>query len=122
MRDMDNYSACDEDSDNDVTSSVNSSVNLSVNSRRKMTTGRSGMRILDGFPEERSSVLIFVPGMEQINRLQDLIKNELPDAKLNILPLHSDIVIDQQQRVFLKSDPTWRKVNKIIFSCAKFHN
>jgi HrpA-like RNA helicase len=116
MRDMDNYSACDEDSDDGATSSVNSSLTTSTfnNHRRRATTGKNGMRILDGLPEERSSVLIFVPGMEQIKQLQDLITNELPDAKLNILPLHSDIVIDQQQRVFLKSDPTWRKVNNQI--------
>ncbi len=67
-------------------------------------------RVIDGLAEHRDSVLIFVPGMQQINQLTDLINKELPDRKLNVLPLHSDIVIEQQVRVFEKSEPTWRKV------------
>lgn len=67
-------------------------------------------RFIDGLPEVRGSVLIFVPGMEQIKQLQQLISEELPNKKLNILPLHSDIVISQQNKVFEKSQPTWRKV------------
>lgn len=67
-------------------------------------------RIINGLPEVRGSVLIFVPGMEQIKQLQDMISEEMPNEKLNILPLHSDIVIDQQNRVFEKSEATWRKV------------
>jgi HrpA-like RNA helicase len=67
-------------------------------------------RIIDGLAENRDSVLIFVPGMQQINNLTDLINKELPGRKLNVLPLHSDIVIEQQVRVFERSEPTWRKV------------
>lgn len=67
-------------------------------------------RFIDGLPEVRGSVLIFVPGMEHIKQLQQLISEELPNKKLNILPLHSDIVISQQSKVFEKSQPTWRKV------------
>ncbi|RMZ95877.1 ATP-dependent RNA helicase TDRD9 [Brachionus plicatilis] len=67
-------------------------------------------RFIDGLPEVRGSVLIFVPGMEHIKQLQQLISEELPSKKLNILPLHSDIVISQQNKVFEKSAPTWRKV------------
>lgn len=48
--------------------------------------------------------------MQQIHQLTDLINNELQDLKLNVLPLHSDIIIEQQVRVFEKSDLTWRKV------------
>lgn len=77
---------------------------------RRQKIGRKKLRILNGLAEIRGSVLIFVPGMEQIKQLQDLITEELPNNRLNILPLHSDIVIDQQKRVFEKSEPSWRKV------------
>lgn len=70
------------------------------------------MRIINNLPETRSSVLIFVPGMEQIKQLQELINEELPNEKyrLHILPLHSDIVLDQQNRVFEVSEPCYRKI------------
>jgi hypothetical protein len=110
------YSACGEETDDDdITSSeLSSSTTASrLKQRPRRTAANSSNqfpRIIDGLAEERGSVLIFVPGMNQIKSLQELITSELPNAKLNILPLHSDIVIDQQQRVFLKSESTWRKV------------
>lgn len=70
----------------------------------------SSNKFIDGFAEKRESVLIFVPGMQQIHAISDMIKRELPDRKLTVLPLHSDIVIEQQVRVFEKPQPTWRKV------------
>lgn len=70
----------------------------------------STSKFIDGFAEKRESVLIFVPGMHHIHALSDLIKRELPDRKLSVLPLHSDIVLEQQVRVFEKPQPTWRKV------------
>lgn len=71
---------------------------------------RRRLRIINGQAEQRSSVLIFVPGMDQIKDVQEMLKRELPDNKLTILPLHSDIVIDQQKLVFEPSQPCWRKV------------
>jgi HrpA-like RNA helicase len=74
------------------------------------TTAGTRLRVIDGLAEVRGSVLIFVPGMEHIKQLQELLEHELPNNKLRILPLHSDIVIDQQNLVFQKTEPTWRKV------------
>jgi ATP-dependent RNA helicase TDRD9 len=48
--------------------------------------------------------------MNEIKQLENILKRKLPNANLEILPLHSDIVIDQQKRVFLMSKPTYRKV------------
>ena len=77
----------------------------SITSKSKSTN-----LFIDGFPEKRESVLVFVPGMQHIHLLSDLIKRELSDRKLSVLPLHSDIVLEQQVRVFDRADPTWRKV------------
>ena len=71
---------------------------------------KSGPRIIGKFAEIRNSVLIFVPGMFYIQKLQELISKELPDNNLIILPLHSDIVSEQQQLVFEKPKATYRKV------------
>jgi HrpA-like RNA helicase len=73
----------------------------------------SNNRIIDGLAEFRASVLIFVPGMAQIQKLQELINvtlNMNEKRNLNILPLHSDIVIEQQVQVFRESERTVRKV------------
>lgn len=87
-----------------------SDINTTVEScaATKQSTVRN--RIIDGFAEIRDSVLIFVPGMQQIHQLTDLINRKLIDRKINTIPLHSDIVIEQQVRVFEKSNPCWRKV------------
>lgn len=71
---------------------------------------RRRLRIINGLAEQRNSVLIFVPGMDQIKDMEQLLKRELNDNKLTILPLHSDIVLDQQKLVFEPAQPLHRKV------------
>lgn len=101
IRESADYHPSDEESDIDA-------------ARRQASTesgsNKKKMRIIQGLAEQRGSVLIFLPGMEQIKQLQELITEEMPNAKLNILPLHSDIVIDQQNQVFAASSTAWRKV------------
>lgn len=82
----------------------------STNAQCDQDEVRKRLRILDGFPEFRDSVLIFVPGMHHIQVLKDRIEKELNNKKLIIIPLHSDIVMDQQNRVFEKAPPCYRKV------------
>ena len=50
--------------------------------------------------------------MEQIKQLQELISDELPAEKFKnlILPLHSDIVTEQQNRVFQATPEFYRKI------------
>ncbi|CAF1000834.1 unnamed protein product [Brachionus calyciflorus] len=51
-----------------------------------------------------------------ILKMTRLVQSYLEDIQVahqdddNILPLHSDIVINQQNRVFDRSEATWRKV------------
>lgn len=73
-------------------------------------TNQRRLRIVNGLAEVRASVLIFVPGMEHIKDLQELLMREMPERKLNVLPLHSDIVLDQQKLVFDSTLPFYRKV------------
>ena len=42
--------------------------------------------------------------------MKELIDKELHDCRITVLPLHSDIIIDQQRRVFERPRPTYRKV------------
>jgi len=98
----------EEDDENEFKNDSNNNNNNNNNGSKKPT--KKKLRIINGLPEERGSVLIFVPGMIQIQRLSELIEKELGKTNLKVLPLHSDIVIDQQNRVFLKADPTFRKV------------
>jgi ATP-dependent RNA helicase TDRD9 len=68
-------------------------------------------RLIDNLPEYRGSVLIFVPGMHDIQTLNDLITKEFPaEYKIDVIPLHSEIPLLQQQRVFLKPQACHRKV------------
>lgn len=71
---------------------------------------RQRLRIINGLAEQRNSVLIFVPGMDQIKDMEQMLKKEMNENKLTILPLHSDIVLDQQKRVFEPAQPLHRKV------------
>lgn len=67
-------------------------------------------RIIGDFAEMRASVLIFAPGMYEITRIEETLRTKFPHGQLNILPLHSDIAIEQQKRVFEKQQPTRRKI------------
>ena len=68
-------------------------------------------RIINGLAEQRGSVLIFVPGMYHILQVSEAIERELGShARLDVLPLHSEIVLEQQQRVFERAGPSHRKV------------
>jgi HrpA-like RNA helicase len=89
---------------------VKAAMNAPNTSNESGKEPKNTFRIIDGFAEVRGSVLIFVPGMFHIQRLQQIIYKELNDCKLKVIPLHSDIVVDQQIRVFEKSEPTWRKI------------
>jgi ATP-dependent RNA helicase TDRD9 len=49
---------------------------------------------------KRGSVLIFVPGMHEIRFIEQFLKTNMSDWSLQIIPLHSEISIDQQCKVF----------------------
>jgi HrpA-like RNA helicase len=95
---------------NETTESEEDNDDVNYNSTHKVQTGKRFPRLIDGLPESRKSVLIFVPGMHEIMQMKELIDKELHDCRITVLPLHSDIIIDQQRRVFERPKPSYRKV------------
>jgi ATP-dependent RNA helicase DHX57 len=64
--------------------------------------------------ETRGSVLVFLAGMKEITQVMELLdKHEQPSSKLLVLPLHSSVAIEQQQRVF---DRAPAGVTKVVLS------
>ncbi|XP_071961942.1 ATP-dependent RNA helicase TDRD9-like [Antedon mediterranea] len=65
------------------------------------------------FPEDRGSVLMFLPGKPEIETMDEhlnIFKTERRNQRIVILPLHSDITSQEQARVFYKPNPGFRKV------------
>jgi len=56
------------------------------------------------------SVLIFMPGLGEINELYELLEERIGSKKLWIIPLHSTLNSEEQQRVFRKPPPGYRKI------------
>ncbi|XP_035715225.1 ATP-dependent RNA helicase TDRD9 isoform X2 [Folsomia candida] len=97
---------------------------------RKLATDprvRSSKQTSNSRVEKRGSVLVFLPGMEEINRLyrsltsknqidlEDAVKDdpnfrEYDFHQWDVVPLHSTITSDEQQRVFDKPRPFHRKI------------
>eukprot|EP01043_Picozoa_sp_COSAG02_P022331 COSAG02_NODE_1158_length_14185_cov_21.954778_9_plen_489_part_00 len=65
----------------------------------------------DEFPE--GAILVFLPGLMEITNLFDQLSSnqrDLPRDRFRILPLHSTLSTQEQQRVFEKMPPNVRKV------------
>ncbi|XP_041810147.1 ATP-dependent RNA helicase TDRD9 [Chelmon rostratus] len=58
---------------------------------------------------ERGSVLVFLPGLHEINYLQEAL-TKLVHKRLQVYPLHSSITLEEQNGVFLSPVPGYRKV------------
>ncbi|GAB1603284.1 ATP-dependent RNA helicase TDRD9-like [Argonauta hians] len=56
------------------------------------------------------SVLVFVPGLSDIDRLYDRLKSLPGQHRLVIIPLHSSVTIEEQSKVFQAMNPGYRKV------------
>lgn len=65
---------------------------------------------INGFAPSRGAVLIFVPGMDDINRVEQFIKHKLPNAGFVYCQLHSEIALEQQMRVFQRCQAGERKI------------
>lgn len=64
----------------------------------------------NGFAPNRGSVLIFLPGIGEIHRLDEMFSNEKLRHRWWILPLHSTITVEEQSRVFEAPQPGDRKI------------
>ncbi|XP_007986155.1 ATP-dependent RNA helicase TDRD9 [Chlorocebus sabaeus] len=61
------------------------------------------------FVLERSSVLVFLPGLGEINYMHELLTN-LVHKRLQVYPLHSSVALEEQNNVFLSPVPGYRKI------------
>ncbi|XP_026976486.1 ATP-dependent RNA helicase TDRD9 [Sagmatias obliquidens] len=71
----------------------------------------SGTKTWSGTPfvSERSSVLVFLPGLGEINYMHELLTN-MVHKRLQVYPLHSSVTLEEQNNVFLSPVPGYRKV------------
>nr|XP_051690899.1 ATP-dependent RNA helicase TDRD9 isoform X2 [Oryctolagus cuniculus] len=61
------------------------------------------------FVSERSSVLVFLPGLGEINYMHELLTN-MVHRRLQVYPLHSSVTLEEQNNVFLSPVPGYRKI------------
>ncbi|XP_022106993.1 putative ATP-dependent RNA helicase TDRD9 [Acanthaster planci] len=63
-----------------------------------------------GRAKHRGTVLVFLPGLAEINQLDQLLASVGPTHRLWVLPLHSTITTQEQARAFVKAQDGFRKV------------
>uniref|UniRef100_A0A3Q3A8T5 ATP-dependent RNA helicase TDRD9 n=1 Tax=Kryptolebias marmoratus TaxID=37003 RepID=A0A3Q3A8T5_KRYMA len=61
------------------------------------------------FRSETGSVLVFLPGLHEINHMQDALA-KLAFKRFQVYPLHSTVTLEEQNGVFLPPVPGYRKV------------
>ncbi|XP_071069675.1 ATP-dependent RNA helicase TDRD9 isoform X2 [Dasypus novemcinctus] len=71
----------------------------------------SGSKTWSGahFVSERGSVLVFLPGLGEINYMHELLTNMI-HKRLQVYPLHSSVTLEEQNNVFLSPVPGYRKI------------
>uniref|UniRef100_A0A8C3WCV0 ATP-dependent RNA helicase TDRD9 n=1 Tax=Catagonus wagneri TaxID=51154 RepID=A0A8C3WCV0_9CETA len=71
----------------------------------------SGNKTWSGAPFawERSSVLVFLPGLGEINYMHELLTN-MVHKRLQVYPLHSSVTLEEQNNVFVSPVPGYRKI------------
>ncbi|XP_023111882.2 ATP-dependent RNA helicase TDRD9 isoform X7 [Felis catus] len=76
-----------------------------------MDVKESGSKSSSGaqFVAERSSVLVFLPGLGEINYMHELLTN-MVHKRLQVYPLHSSVTLEEQNNVFLSPVPGYRKI------------
>ncbi|XP_060118901.1 ATP-dependent RNA helicase TDRD9 [Heteronotia binoei] len=58
---------------------------------------------------DRGSVLVFLPGLAEINYMHELLTN-MVHKRLQVYPLHSSVTLEEQSNVFLAPVPGYRKI------------
>ncbi|CAI9737997.1 ATP-dependent RNA helicase TDRD9-like [Octopus vulgaris] len=56
------------------------------------------------------SVLVFLPGLADIDKLYDKLRTLPGQHRLVVIPLHSSVTIEEQSKVFQPTSPGYRKV------------
>ncbi|KAM6461278.1 ATP-dependent RNA helicase TDRD9 isoform 1-T1 [Liasis olivaceus] len=74
----------------------------------ELETKENGDRSLE-FVSERGSVLVFLPGLAEINYLHELLTS-MVHRRLQVYPLHSIVTLEEQNNIFLAPVPGYRKI------------
>ncbi|XP_053138500.1 ATP-dependent RNA helicase TDRD9 isoform X1 [Hemicordylus capensis] len=61
------------------------------------------------FVSDRGSVLVFLPGLAEINYMHELLTS-MVHKRLQVYPLHSSVTLEEQNNVFLAPVPGYRKI------------
>ncbi|RXG53979.1 putative ATP-dependent RNA helicase TDRD9 [Armadillidium vulgare] len=62
------------------------------------------------FPNNRGAVLMFLPGLYEIETITELLRQEAKQRQWEIFPLHSSFTVDEQNLVFRKLCNGFRKI------------
>uniref|UniRef100_UPI00398E9638 ATP-dependent RNA helicase TDRD9 isoform X3 n=1 Tax=Pristiophorus japonicus TaxID=55135 RepID=UPI00398E9638 len=62
-----------------------------------------------GISLNRGSVLVFLPGLAEINHLH-MVLTSMVQKRLHVYPLHSSVTLEEQSNVFLTPVPGYRKI------------
>ncbi|XP_078418572.1 ATP-dependent RNA helicase TDRD9 isoform X1 [Cetorhinus maximus] len=62
-----------------------------------------------GMSLNRGSVLVFLPGLAEINHLHEVLTS-MVQKRLHVYPLHSSVTLEEQSNVFLTPVPGYRKI------------
>ncbi|XP_064649764.1 ATP-dependent RNA helicase TDRD9-like [Lineus longissimus] len=79
----------------------------------RMELQEEGRGESDSLPKKRGTVLIFLPGMAEIDAVRDTLKALASPKQFVLLPLHSTCTLEEQIRVF---EPPAKGYRKIIMS------
>lgn len=60
--------------------------------------------------KSRGTVLVFLPGLREIEEMEKLLPGQGSKERLIVIPLHSSITTQEQERAFLKPEEGFRKV------------
>lgn len=82
---------------------------------RKLVTAFDSFEVIEQneqseFATSRGTVLVFLPGIEEINDMYKELMNDKILLKWEIIPLHSSITWDEQKKVFNRPEPGYRKI------------
>lgn len=66
--------------------------------------------VLKALQEETGNILVFLPGVGEIKRVQRVLEERISTTKLLIAPLYGELTIDRQEHAIQLPPPGWRKV------------
>ncbi|XP_071894342.1 ATP-dependent RNA helicase TDRD9 isoform X3 [Anas platyrhynchos] len=70
---------------------------------------RNGENKTSSLPSERGSVLVFLPGLNEISCMHSCLTNMF-NKRWQVYPLHSRVTLEEQSNVFLTPVPGYRKI------------